>query len=341
MIENEPKMVGEEVEALEPMPAVLKVDSVVADYSDKLFTLQNYEFSTEKARHRYAESQKARQQIDNPVADEQINFNNFGIPEDIPSDVPTISSEGDAVSAAEEPNRGVLTNMFLAAPDWAQKLTYPFLTPFLKGTEEENFILRGTVSGLVQGFNNTLEFARDINNAMPNTTKFNEDEWLQIPKILESNPDKATEGIVNGLSQFISVYAGLGVLSKAKELKTAPTKLKILDDMWRGAVADAMFDPEEGNLATLINMLDEDKTVAGLPVGKLHGPFTEWLGTPVGEDADAYERLEQRAKNLLEGAGIGFAIHSFVPSDFQGYEKHEANATVDSKNEETAGKVQK
>ena len=310
-------MVGEDVSGLETIPVVPTTESVVADYSDKLFTLQNYEFSTEKARHRYAESQKSRQQIDNSVVDEEISFNNFGIPEDTASDVPTeeniardrTQSDDEVV---EGKDRGVLTNLFLKAPEWAQKLAYPFLTPFLKGTDEENPILRGVVSGLVQGFNNTLEFARDINNAMHPDHQFNEDEWWQIPKILESNPDKATEGVVNGLTQFISVYSGLGLMSKAKELKNAPTKIKILDDMMRGAIADAMFNPEEGNLATLINMLDEDKTVAGLPVGKLHGPFTEWLGTPVGEDADAYERLEQRAKNLLEGAGIGFAVHSLM-----------------------------
>jgi hypothetical protein len=311
VIEENTTMVGEEVAGLEPVP---RTDSVVAAYSDKLFTQQNYEFSTEKARHRYAESQKSKQQIDNASKDEQINFNNFGIPDDVSTrkDYRNISDEGDTVSATEEPDKGLLMKAWNAAPDWAQKIAYPFLTPFLKGTEEENPILRGVVSGVVQGFNNTLEFARDINNAMPKTKKFNEDEWLQIPKILESNPDKATEGVVNGLSQFISVYSGLGVMSKAKELKNAPKKMKILDDMWRGAIADAMFDPEEGNLATLINMLDEDKTVAGLPVGKLHGPFTEWLGTPVGEDAEAYERLQQRAKNLLEGAGIGFAVHTLM-----------------------------
>jgi len=340
VIEENTTMVSEEVAGLENIPVVPTNESVVADYSDKLFTLQNYEFSTEKARHRYAESQKARQQIENPVKDEEINFNSSGIPEVTFSDIPTEDDEKnkewqiqhikdnpqEAWKYGEEDvdyinyngrrikkkDRGAFTNLYLAAPDWAQKIVYPLATVFLKDTEESNPILRGAASGLVQGFNNVLEFARDINNAMPNTRKFKEEEWWQIPKILESNPDSTTEGVINGLSQFIGVYTALGKISKTKDLKNAPKKMKILDDMWRGAIADAMFDPEEGNLATLINMLDDDTTAVGVPVGKWKGPLTEWLGTPVGEDADAYERLEQRAKNLLEGATIGFAVHTLM-----------------------------
>jgi hypothetical protein len=97
--------------------------------------------------------------------------------------------------------------------------------------------------------------------------------------------DSTIEQLGRGLVQFA---AGMGV---------APVRgAGILANTGRGAFADALFDPEEGNLSTLINE-------AGL--GNV---VTEFLDSKVGEDAEAEERLTGRLKAALEGAGLGIPI---------------------------------
>jgi len=324
VIEENTTMVGEEVAGLEPVP---RTDSVVAAYSDKLFTQQNYEFSTEKARHRYAESQKSKQQIDNASKDEQINFNNFGIPESseaavtvdfnegeqstlslISDDIPTMQGESPRTYIGDTPNINLegakekkpwMEKSFNVLPEGMQKIAYPALEPF-----ENNPVVRGITIGLGDAAQGVADVARDIHNALHPDYQFEEEEWLKIPEILASNPDSTTEGVVRGLTQFMSIFYGLGGFRSATQLGSRGKQ--IWNDLRAGGLADATFKPEEANLSTLLNELDV------VQEGSKLGALTEWLGTPVGEDADAYERLEQRAKNLLEGAGIGGAIWTLM-----------------------------
>jgi hypothetical protein len=77
----------------------------------------------------------------------------------------------------------------------------------------------------------------------------------------------------------------------------APIKgTSLLANMGRGAFADALFDPEGGNLSTLLVELGISNDVIAL------------LDSKVGEDAEAAERLTGRLKQAVEGAGLGIPI---------------------------------
>jgi len=172
----------------------------------------------------------------------------------------------------------------------AQKVAWPFAAPFVKGSVEENPILRGITEGVLndapQGI---VDMSRDVVNALGG--EFKEEDWLKIPQILESNPDSTTEGVVRGLSQFMSVFGAAGGIGKGATL---------FKQMMAGGLADATFDPTGGNVATLLRELDVDNEL------------TQFLDSKVGEDADALERLQARGKQVLEGAGIGFAIPTLI-----------------------------
>ena len=263
---------------------ILRNDSVVDGYMKKLTDMAAYDGSVQEARDLAGMSVTAPQEDDSGIpqdmGDAPINTSQF----------PLNKNESDAL----------LPKIWDATPDWTKRILEPFLIPF-----QNNKVMRGVTIGLVEGVNGTLNLLRDVNNAIVESNGregVSEEEWLQLPDIIEKG-DSTTEALVSGLTQFLSVYAAAGKIGGVSKL--SGTAGKVWNDMWRAGIADAAFDPDEGNLATLINMLDEDKTVLGLPIGQLNGPFTQWLGTPVAEDAEAFTRLEQRAKNLLEGAGLG------------------------------------
>ena len=93
------------------------------------------------------------------------------------------------------------------------------------------------------------------------------------------------ENLARGLVQFA---AGMGV---------APIKgTSLIANMGRGAFADALFDPEGGNLSTLINEYG------------LGNFITEFLDSSVDEDAEASERLAGRLKAAVEGTGVSIPI---------------------------------
>lgn len=174
-------------------------------------------------------------------------------------------------------------------PQEARQLAHPFIAPFMLGTREENPIVRGTVLGTQEAAQGIVDMSRDVVNAFGGD--FNEQEWASIPQILESNPDSTTEGVVKGLSQFMSVFGALGGIGKGAT---------IMRQVFAGGVADATFDPTEGNIGTLLREMNVDNA------------FTQFLDSKVGEDATAEERLVARAKQVFEGAGIGFAVPAFI-----------------------------
>ena len=271
---------------------VLRNEDIVANYTNRLNQAVDYDGSVDEARNLYQQSIT----VTAPSQDDS------GIPEDM-GDAP-LTTPDVQLEEQEEP---LMARLFNSAPEGVQKMLTPFLMPFT-----DNKVLRGVTIGTTEGINGVLNLLRDVNNVIVESNGgvgVSEEDWMQLPEIIERG-DSTTEALVGGLTQFMSVYGALGKFSSVNKLSSKGKK--VFDDMWRAGIADAAFDPEEGNLATLINMLDEDKTVAGLPIGQLNGPFTQWLGTPVGEDADAFERLEQRAKNLLEGAGLGLLANGLI-----------------------------
>ena len=101
--------------------------------------------------------------------------------------------------------------------------------------------------------------------------------------------DSSAEAIARGLVQF-----GAGMAA-------APVRgASYLSMMARGGFADALFDPEAGNLSTLLREYGLDNAVL------------EYLDSKVDEDADAAARLEARFKQSLEGAGLGIPIDMVI-----------------------------
>jgi lysozyme len=189
-----------------------------------------------------------------------------------------------------EVDKPLLQDAWDMLPTGGQQAVWPLIAPFVKGAGEENPILRGMTEGALhdapQGI---VDMSRDVVNALGG--EFKEEDWLKIPQILEANPDSTTEGVVRGLSQFMSVFGAAGGIGKGATL---------FKQMMAGGLADATFDPTGGNMATLLRELDMDNSL------------TQFLDSKVGEDADALERLEGRALQVLEGAGIGFAVGTLV-----------------------------
>ena len=98
----------------------------------------------------------------------------------------------------------------------------------------------------------------------------------QIPTIPQPNSQigKFTRGVV----QFAS---GFYVAPALKFTKAGTGSIA-----FRSGIADALFDPEEGNLSTMIKEFGFENEVL------------DFLDSKVGEDAEAEERLKARATNV-------------------------------------------
>lgn len=168
--------------------------------------------------------------------------------------------------------------------------------------------------GYINYDKNGFSFSRDKPQDMPNMDDaFSQglrDAGIEVPQ-----GDGIMENLGRGLVQFA---AGMGV---------APIKgVSLLANMGRGAFADALFDPEGGNLSTLINEAGYGNLV------------TEFLDSKVGEDAEADERLTGRLTAALEGLGIG--IPELVVKSFRAARSDkELAATIKSKLQAVAEKI--
>jgi hypothetical protein len=90
-----------------------------------------------------------------------------------------------------------------------------------------------------------------------------------------------------GIMQFVSAMAAVSLGT----LATIP--YRTIRWMSYGGFADALFDPEEGNFSTML-----------MDLGVPRYEVLQFLGTPVGKDAEASERLAQRLKQVIEGSLI-------------------------------------
>ncbi len=111
---------------------------------------------------------------------------------------------------------------------------------------------------------------------------------IKLPQITPG--DTLSEGLVRGLSQFV-VGMAISPIGKAG----APFEF-----LKRAAFAEALFDPEDGNLATLMKDLGVDND------------FINLLDSRVGEDADAAERLKARFKQATTGTIEGAVLDGVV-----------------------------
>ena len=273
-------------------------DDAVSDYTKTLGDADSYRYSVQHAKDLHQSSLPVEE-----VADELVEVNSFGMSISLPEEgngIPEDMNLGYTpdIQLGEEKEEPFFEKAFNALPKSLQKGAYPLLAPAF-----ENPIVQGAVIGMTDAGQGILDIAREVNNFIVEGNGgvgIAEEDWLKIPEILATNPDSTTQGVVRGLTQFMTVFTGLGGLSKAGQGVTKAQNA--FQKIWAAGGADATFNPEEGNIATFINELDLVDDDSKL------GALAEWLGTPVGEDAEAFERLEQRAKTVLGDAGVGFAL---------------------------------
>ena len=284
-------------------------ENAVSDYTKTLTDNDSYIHSVQHAKDIHLASLPPQE-----APDVSFNIDNFGnvgsLVMDDTSDIPTMDgSENNDRYLGDSPNlkltdenEGVLMNLFNALPEEGQRLATPIIAPFFN-----NPVVSGMTLGITDAGQGILDIARDFNNFIVEGNGgegVSEDDWAKIPEILASNPDSTTEGVVRGLTQFMSIFAGLGGMQSV--VKVGSKTKQFFNQMLAAGVADASFDPELGNISTLINELDfidEDNPI---------GAVTEFLGAPVGEDADAAERLAFRAKSVLEGAGLAVGVQGLM-----------------------------
>ena len=106
---------------------------------------------------------------------------------------------------------------------------------------------------------------------------------LQLPEVPRG--DSVVENIGRGLVQFAAGFAAAPIRGAG-----------MARNMARGGFADALFDPEDGNLSTFLKDMG------------LENDVINYLDSQVDAEAGAEERLRARLKNSLEGMGLGALI---------------------------------
>lgn len=284
-------------------------ENAVSDYTKTLTDNDSYIHSVQHAKDIHLASLPPQEAPD--VSFNVDNFGNVGsLVMDDTSEIPTMdgSENNDRYLGASpnlkltDENEGVLMNLFNAFSEKGQRLATPVIAPFFN-----NPVVSGVTLGITDAGQGILDIARDFNNFIVEGNGgegVSEDDWAKIPEILASNPDSTTEGVVRGLTQFMSIFAGLGGMQSV--VKVGSETKQFFQQMLAAGLADASFDPELGNISTLLNELDfidEDNPI---------GAVTEFLGAPIGEDADAAERLAFRVKSVLEGAGLAVGVQGLM-----------------------------
>lgn len=260
-------------------------DDVGAMFDARKIKEEAYEGSLQQIKDKYAQ---ARQNAVTVSFNERFEVDEFGIPlyEDDGVDIHTRMAE------LQMPESGTLNSWLGNSPEWLRRLVVPFLDPLLKHEDpsQDNWIARGLVGGGISATRNMNMVARELSNVLG--ADFDEETWKNIPKLLGESTGTG-EDVVNGLTQFLSVFSGLGGFSKGATL---------FQQTWKGGVADLLFDPEEGNIATAIRSMG------------VENEFLAYLDSQVGEDADDLERLEARLVQAAEGGVLGVAITKLIPA---------------------------
>jgi len=168
--------------------------------------------------------------------------------------------------------------------------------------------LKNAVAGLVKGIpdaaQGVLDLGHDIDNAHPMGKivwgRGNGLEWIasddpgytdmptvQLPQF--AHGDSGVEETARVLGHFLTVFAVGGGLAGTMARGVAA-----------GALADATFNPEMGNLSTMLEEMG------------IKWEVIELLNSQVGEDATAEERLRARGKNAIEGALLSVVIEPLI-----------------------------
>jgi lysozyme len=265
----------------------IEADDIGALYSARLRDEEEYQGSLQKNLDVYDQVIAAQATIS---VNELAEIDEFGIPlwEDDGIDIHTRMAE----LKIPEKEESSLTSWLINSPEWLRRIMIPFFDPLLKHQDpsKDNWLARGLVSGGISATRNMNMVARELSNALG--ADFDEETWKDIPRLLGESTSTG-ESVVNGLTQFMSVFAGIGGFSKGSTL---------LQQTWKGGIADFLFDPEEGNIATALRTMG------------IENEFLAFMDSQVGEDADAEERLKARLITSLEGGAIGATLTKLVPA---------------------------
>ena len=122
---------------------------------------------------------------------------------------------------------------------------------------------------------------------------------LRADKAFEKGLDNLGIKIPEGDGPIESLARGLMMF--ASGMTIAPVKgVNFLSMMLRGGFADALLDPEEGNISTLAREFGIDNAIL------------EFLDSQVDEEASALERLGARLTNTFEGVLAGGVIDGLI-----------------------------
>jgi hypothetical protein len=160
----------------------------------------------------------------------------------------------------------------------------------LRGAAQGAIDIRNEVASILEPFAEAIPTeARDaiITSLMGFTTPRYDNSVQEVPSLPEVDTTDASiaESLLSGLVQF-------GAGAAAAPIKGAG----MVAQMGRGAVADALFDPEDGNFSTMLKQFGLDNAVL------------DFLDSQVDGDAGAEERLKARVMQSLEGAGLGALV---------------------------------
>lgn len=158
---------------------------------------------------------------------------------------------------------------------------------------------RAVVGGVRDMGQGLIELGRDVAGGIEQVAGLPEGSIIESSPILQplfsqdlpevEEPKSAGEGFARGMAQFVSGMA-------AAPVKTAGYAGSLL----RGGFADALFDPEEGNLSTFAKEMG------------LESELLDLLDSKVGEEADAAERLLARSKQAVEGGLVGLTVDGLI-----------------------------
>lgn len=158
---------------------------------------------------------------------------------------------------------------------------------------------RAVVGGVRDMGQGLIELGRDVAGGIEQVAGLPEGSVIESSPILQplfsqdlpevEEPKSAGEGFARGMAQFVSGMA-------AAPVKTAGYAGSLL----RGGFADALFDPEEGNLSTFAKEMG------------LENELLDLLDSKVGEEADAAERLLARSKQAVEGGLVGLTVDGLI-----------------------------
>ena len=167
------------------------------------------------------------------------------------------------------------------AGEAAMDIARPVVEPFLAGSQTENPLVRGAAEGVLINLPNSVsnlvnDIEQIIGTVEPGT------QAAQIPDFIgESKQYPEAQKIAAALSQFMAPFAAAGGMKGG---------LLSLETFEAGALADFLFDPQEGNLSTLARQLGFDNAL------------TQFLDSKTPEEEQtAYTNLQGRVKNALEG----------------------------------------